>query len=165
MRISHNMTRMDRSVRSVAAVIFFTVAAAGYDPDNSVLAEDGIKRSAAEVLSVLRRAGNPSAPQASSVTLFSEANPRTQFYTRGSRIMRVFGKAFGSGVRPDDTADAFRRAHAKMFGVSAANLHPVSILQDGRHTQYQQNVRYVRTNYVSENDVGVATERCCDSHR
>ncbi len=73
--------------------------------------------------------------QLAAAALFSQQNPQARFYNTGPRITRVFGKAFGSGTSPEDTAEQFRANHAPMFGVDPSDLRPLSLLADRRHTQ------------------------------
>ena len=73
--------------------------------------------------------------KAEAISQFTEANPRTVFYERGSRITRVYGLAFSHGVDAIDSAEQFVQNHARMFGVAPANLIPVGPFPDGRHVQ------------------------------
>ena len=69
------------------------------------------------------------------VAAFSEQHPRTRFSKAGPRITQIFGKSFGSGHSPEDTARQFKGSHARMFGVAPEDLRPLSSLHDNRHTQ------------------------------
>ncbi|MEE9131351.1 MAG: hypothetical protein V3T84_15135 [Phycisphaerales bacterium] len=73
--------------------------------------------------------------QAEAISQFTAANPRTAFYEQGTRITRVYGKAFSHGVDAIDSAEQFVQSHARMFGVAPANLIPVGPFADGRHVQ------------------------------
>ncbi len=92
-----------------------------------------------------RRAGQPASASddgispgvayLSAIASFTRQNPESGLYRSGSRITRVYGQAFGHGESPEQTAEQFRLQHAEMFGVRSADLRPVSILEDQRHTQ------------------------------
>ncbi|MCH8963380.1 MAG: hypothetical protein IIB58_00345 [Planctomycetes bacterium] len=92
-----------------------------------------------------RRAGKPASAsddgissgvaQRAAIASFTQQHPESGLYRSGSRITRVYGQAFGHGDTPEQTAEQFRLQHAEMFGVPAADLRPVSILEDQRHTQ------------------------------
>ncbi len=73
--------------------------------------------------------------EAEAISQFTTANPRTAFYEQGSRITRVYGQAFSHGVDAIDSAEQFVQNHARMFGVTPANLIPVGPFPDGRHVQ------------------------------
>ncbi|MFQ5425386.1 MAG: hypothetical protein ACE5F9_15585, partial [Phycisphaerae bacterium] len=64
-----------------------------------------------------------------------EANPGVGLHERAGRLTRIFGRAFSVGRTPVDAAEAFRLAHAGVFGVSPADLQPGSLLADRRPTQ------------------------------
>jgi hypothetical protein len=87
------------------------------------------------------RAGKPAlAPvfdqeQRAARAMFSEQHPRTKLAKTNSRITRIYGKSFGSGDSPEDTAKKFKSSHARMFGVAPQDLRPVSVLHHTRHTQ------------------------------
>ncbi len=78
---------------------------------------------------------SPGVAQHSAIASFTQQNPESGLYRSGSRITRVYGLAFAHGESPEQTAEQFRLQHAEMFGVPAADLRPVSILEDQRHTQ------------------------------
>ena len=73
--------------------------------------------------------------EAEAISQFTAANPGTAFYERGTRITRVYGRAFSHGVDAIDSAEQFVQNHARMFGVAPANLIPVGPFPDGRHVQ------------------------------
>ncbi|MCH8851251.1 MAG: hypothetical protein IID41_01205 [Planctomycetes bacterium] len=66
---------------------------------------------------------------------FSQQYPKAKFHRAATRITRVYGSPFGNGARPEATAEQFRQDYAALFGVSAADLRPESLLHDKRHTQ------------------------------
>ncbi len=66
---------------------------------------------------------------------FSLQYPKVKFHRTAMRITRMYGSAFGNGDRPEGTAEQFRTDYAALFGVSAADLRPESLLEDKRHTQ------------------------------
>jgi len=64
-----------------------------------------------------------------------QANPGTELYSDGAGISRIYGQFSLSGSSPEATAATFKEDYSMIFGVEAADLRPVSILYDGRHTQ------------------------------
>ncbi|MCH7527125.1 MAG: hypothetical protein IID39_06795, partial [Planctomycetes bacterium] len=66
---------------------------------------------------------------------FQQANPHASLLKSGERIIQVYGRAFGFGDSPEETADQFRLDYAEMFGVQADELDPRGPLEDERHTQ------------------------------
>ena len=78
---------------------------------------------------------NQALTEAEAISQFTAANPRTAFYEQGSRITRVYGKAFSHGVDAIDSAEQFVQNHARMFGVAPQDLIPVGPFADGRHVQ------------------------------
>ncbi len=67
---------------------------------------------------------------------FLALHPGDGFYRFPSgRITTIYGPAFSDGKSPTDSAQWFVVRHSPVFGVDAADLSPVSILEDGRHTQ------------------------------
>lgn len=73
--------------------------------------------------------------QRAAVAVFSEQHPRTRFFEAGSRITQIYGRSFGSGHSPEDTAQRFKNSHARLFGVAPEDLRPFGSLHDNRHTQ------------------------------
>ena len=61
--------------------------------------------------------------------------PQLKFFWEEGRITRIYGNPFGSGGSAPDAAEQFRIRYSQALGVKPNNLHPVSILFDGRHTQ------------------------------
>lgn len=60
--------------------------------------------------------------------------PGIRTYTEGQNITRVFGKRFGSGSSPENTAEQFKNEYVGLFGVSPENLKPGSDLVGGLRT-------------------------------
>ena len=73
--------------------------------------------------------------RSAAVTAFSDAHPRADVYSDGTRITRVFGTIFGSGSSPRETAQQFRTKHAMMFGVEPEDLQPVDLPGNQVHGQ------------------------------
>ncbi len=63
---------------------------------------------------------------------FLAVNPGTEFLTQKGRIVRVHGKSFGGGATPTASAEAFRNAHAEIFGIRSSDLVSESFLPDRR---------------------------------
>ena len=61
--------------------------------------------------------------------------PGVMPYEEGPRVTRLYGKPMGFGSSPANSADKFRQDFAQVFGVDSGDLSPLSILNDGRHTQ------------------------------
>ena len=61
--------------------------------------------------------------------------PGVGFYATAERVTRIYGTPFGFGDSPEQTAEAFVREHADVFGVAAGDLAPYGPVADGRHTQ------------------------------
>ncbi len=61
--------------------------------------------------------------------------PEVQVYKLSQRVTRIYGHAFGFGSSPEATAEQFRLNHAGVLGADAADLRPISLLNDSRHTQ------------------------------
>ena len=98
--------------------------------------------------------------QRAAVATFSEQHPRTRFSKAGSRITRVYGQAFGHGDSPEQAAEQFRLQHAEVFGVPAADLRPVSILEDQRRTQqvmYDRQTGVYKFTLVYYSHIGVVS--------
>jgi hypothetical protein len=68
-------------------------------------------------------------------TAFHDAFPGVGLYKRGVNTTRVFGRAFSSGSSALESAETFRKSHARMFGVAVTDLRPGSLLRDARHIQ------------------------------
>jgi hypothetical protein len=66
---------------------------------------------------------------------FLAVNPGTGLYQADGRVTTVYGPAFSFGDTAAESAAAFVRDHAAVFGVATADLRPQSILADGRPTQ------------------------------
>ena len=66
---------------------------------------------------------------------FRDAFPDVKLYRHGANITRVFGPAFSSGASAVDSAEAFRRSHAQVFGVEVTDLRPHSLLPARQRTQ------------------------------
>ncbi len=60
--------------------------------------------------------------------------PLVAKYEKGEYITRVYGRAFGSGVSPEDAAARFKNNYADLFNAEPEDLIPVSYLPDGRKT-------------------------------
>ena len=60
--------------------------------------------------------GPDAAPSTPSQSAFLEAHPGAAFFTRDGSITRVYGKAFSNGATPTDSADAFLKSWASVFG-------------------------------------------------
>ena len=52
-------------------------------------------------------AGSSNSDSIEAAAAFAQQNPRTQFYRSGSRITRIHGKAFASGLSPEGSAEQF----------------------------------------------------------
>ncbi len=65
---------------------------------------------------------------------FFEAHPGSEFFERGDRITRVYGRAFSQGRGASESAGAFVAAHAGIFGVTADQILPVGAFPDGSHS-------------------------------
>jgi hypothetical protein len=61
--------------------------------------------------------------------------PGLKVYSENGRISRIYGKPFGFGSNPEESAEQFRQNYSQIYGVKAENLRAVSVLYDGRHTQ------------------------------
>ncbi len=75
------------------------------------------------------------AERSSAVAALQTDHPGVRFFALGDRITRVYGPAFGTGQTPEDCATRFLAAYAGVLSAEAADLAPVSLLEDGRHTQ------------------------------
>ncbi len=64
---------------------------------------------------------------------FFDANPGADFFERGDRITRVFGRAFSQGRGASESASAFIAQHSDIFGVSAEQILPMGAFPDGSH--------------------------------
>ena len=69
------------------------------------------------------------------VEAFTRAFPDVQMTRSESRITSIHGAPFAQGDGPESAAEQFRTAYAEVFGVSAEELVPQSLLADRRHTQ------------------------------
>ncbi|HMN96422.1 MAG TPA: hypothetical protein PKC43_11190 [Phycisphaerales bacterium] len=67
------------------------------------------------------------------LSAFLDQHPGTGIFTYAGRITRLYGTPFSSGPSPVAAAEAFRNAHAPIFGVAAPDLLPGSSMGDGRH--------------------------------
>ncbi len=65
---------------------------------------------------------------------FLEANPGTGLYELHGRVMRVYGTPSGYGLTAEEAAARWVAQNADVLGADAADLVPVSLLTDGRHT-------------------------------
>ncbi len=61
--------------------------------------------------------------------------PQVKLFRDEGRITRIYGKPFGTGGTAEDAAEQFRVRYSQALGVEPDDLHPVSLLLDGRHTQ------------------------------
>ncbi len=64
---------------------------------------------------------------------FFDANPAADFFERGDRITRVYGRAFSMGRSPAETSARFLHEHADVFGVPAADIKPFGAFPGGDH--------------------------------
>jgi len=86
-------------------------------------------------MSNLIPAAMPTPLQQQAAEQFVAEHPTVGVLYEGDIIARVYGPAFGTGSDPIDTAQRFVTRHVGLFGVSASDLEPVSLLPDRRHTQ------------------------------
>ncbi len=86
-------------------------------------------------MSNLVPAAMPTPLQQQAAEQFVADHPTVSVLYEGDIIARVYGPAFGTGSDPIDTAQGFVNRHVGLFGVSASDLQPVSLLPDRRHTQ------------------------------
>ncbi|MEE2972874.1 MAG: hypothetical protein VX672_07100 [Planctomycetota bacterium] len=71
---------------------------------------------------------------ASGKAKFMQQHPGTGFAENHGRIERVYGKAFGGGANPVDSAASFVSDHAEdLWGVDAAQYLPIGPWQDETH--------------------------------
>jgi len=70
-------------------------------------------------------------PTLAAENVFIDANPDTQFFRTGPRITSVYGRAFSAGPTARASAEAFRAAHAGLFGVPAHELVEGTLATDG----------------------------------
>ncbi|MEE8417638.1 MAG: hypothetical protein V3S06_03155, partial [candidate division Zixibacteria bacterium] len=61
--------------------------------------------------------------------------PQVKLFRDEGRITRIYGKPFCTGGTAEDAAEQFRLRYSQALGVEPDDLHPVSLLRDGRHTQ------------------------------
>lgn len=61
--------------------------------------------------------------------------PRAKLHYIGAGLTRVYGQPLAYGESADDSAMQFLSAHAPIFGVTASDLQPHSLLEDRRETQ------------------------------
>jgi hypothetical protein len=64
---------------------------------------------------------------------FAQANPRAAVSVREGRISRVYGRAFSGGRSAAESAEAFRTAHAGIFGARAEDIVPIGPGIDRSH--------------------------------
>ncbi|MSR69978.1 MAG: hypothetical protein EXS17_06510, partial [Phycisphaerales bacterium] len=64
---------------------------------------------------------------------FFDANPGADFFERGERITRVFGRAFSQGRGASESANAFIAQHSDIYGVPANQILPIGAFPDGSH--------------------------------
>lgn len=64
---------------------------------------------------------------------FFDAHAGADFFERGERITRVFGRAFSQGRGASESANAFIAQHSDIFGVSADHILPMGAFPDGSH--------------------------------
>ncbi len=79
--------------------------------------------------------GPDAAPSTPSQSAFLEAHPGAAFFTRDGSITRVYGKAFSNGATPTDSADAFLKSWASVFGTQFSELLPIGQYEDGHSLQ------------------------------
>ncbi len=65
---------------------------------------------------------------------FFTSHPATDLFERGDRITRVHGRAFSRGAGPSQSATAFIKEHADLFGVRASDLLPTGAFLDATHS-------------------------------
>ncbi len=65
---------------------------------------------------------------------FLDANPAADFFERGDRITRVYGRAFSTGRNPSESASRFIRDHADVFGARAVDIAPFGAFPEGIHS-------------------------------
>jgi parallel beta-helix repeat protein len=53
----------------------------------------------------------------------------------GSRIKNLYGKPFGYGTNPENTAENFLNSHINVLGVTSREIKPIGPVVDGRHMQ------------------------------
>jgi hypothetical protein len=73
--------------------------------------------------------------QAQHMEAFKAAHPGSRITETGDRVSRVYGAAFSHGVDAIASAEAFRTAHARMFGIEPEDLVRGGPFPDGRVTQ------------------------------
>ena len=117
---------MNRSVAvSIAAVISSTLYFAG----------DGSAQSPA-----VGKVGSPTPQSIDAIDVpsaradFFAAAPGSDFFERGDRITRVYGRAFSHGKSPSQSAESFIRDHSDIFGVEASTLLPLGAFPDAVHS-------------------------------
>jgi hypothetical protein len=75
-------------------------------------------------------------PTQGAIAEFRDQNSAVRLYLNDfGKITRVYGQPFSSGPNAEASADMFRQQHAGIFGAVTDELIPVSLLEDGRHTQ------------------------------
>ena len=79
--------------------------------------------------------GPDAAPSTPSQSAFLEAHPGAAFFTRDGSITRVYGNAFSNGATPTDSADAFLKSWASVFGTQFSELLPIGQYEDGHSLQ------------------------------
>lgn len=61
--------------------------------------------------------------------------PGVKAYKMNDRVTKLYGRAFGAGTSAEAAAEQVAQRYAAVFGAKAADLQPVSLLGDKRHTQ------------------------------
>jgi hypothetical protein len=79
-------------------------------------------------------AGNGPAADAAFSRLKAEF-PMVAKFEKGSHLSRVYGRSFGSGSDPEQTARQFVNEYSALFGALAEDLYPVTMLSDGLHSR------------------------------
>ena len=115
-----------------AFCLFPALGAIAQDQSEQTL---GIQASTAGLVAARGESASFAQQRAAAVTAFSDAHPRADVYSDGTRITRVFGTVFGSGSSPRETARQFRTKHAMMFGVEPEDLQPVDLPGNQEHGQ------------------------------
>ncbi|MEE9554535.1 MAG: hypothetical protein V3W18_09580, partial [candidate division Zixibacteria bacterium] len=79
--------------------------------------------------------GEQASGQALVMNALSSEFPNVQFYTYGNRVSQVYGRPFGTGDDPLETAAGFIERYSGLFGVSPGNLLSQSLLDTELRTQ------------------------------
>lgn len=107
--------------RTLVGTVCTTATLVGFAIDGAALAQQ-VGQSTAKSIDV-----------ASARRDFFDAHLGADFFERGDRITRVFGKAFSQGRSPVESANAFLRDSADVFGVATNDLVPYGAFPDGSH--------------------------------